>query len=164
MTHSDAARLYEGFQDLPVDKIVDGDIPQPKKLNALGPIRHIVYISEKWKVKEKRSGRQTWLRYIHDFKRNRPLFCIDPTNDWYHIIGKCLVKPEGIMDWPGANAGNKGGTASYDIPKSLTFLGYLQEVVYEAIEDGDDYKVEFSKNKALCSNSSGLRLYIASLK
>jgi hypothetical protein len=165
MSHSDAARLYKDFQKLPVDKKIDGDIPQPTTLDALGPIRHIVYISQKWHEDEGRTGKgNQWMRYIHDFKKNPPLFCNDPKTKHYHIIGKCLVKPEGIMDWPRANAGNKGGKAAYDIPKSLTFLGYLQEIVYEAIEDGDDYKVEFSKNKALCANPSGLKLFIASLK
>lgn len=164
MSHSDAARLYKDFQKLPTDKTVDGEIPQPKKLDALGPIRHIVYISEKWREQENRSGRQAWLRYIHDFSKNRPLFCIDPAHEHYHIIGKVLVKPEGITDYKGSNAGNRGGKASYDIPSHLTFLGFLDEVVYESMEDGEDYKIEFGKNSALCSNPSGLKLYIAALK
>ena len=165
MSHSDAARLYKDFQKLPVDKEIDGDIPQPTTLEALGPMRHIVYISQKWHTEEGRTGKKDqWMRYIHDFKKNPPLFCYDPTHRHYHIIGKVRVRPEGIVDWPGANAGNKGGKASYDIPKTLSFLGYLQEIVYEAIEDGDEYKVEFDRNKALCANPSGLKLFIARLK
>lgn len=165
MSHSDAARLYKNFQKLPVDKEIDGDIPQPTKLEALGPLKHIVYISQKWHKNEGRTGkRDQWLRYIHDWKRNPPLLCYDSTKRHYHIIGKCLVKPEGIVDWPGANAGNKGHKTSYDIPKQLTFLGYLDEIVYESLEDDDDYKVQFDKNKALCANSSGLKLFIAKLK
>jgi len=165
MSHSDAARLYKDFQKLPVDKEIDGDIPQPTTLDALGPIRSLVYISEKWRETEGRTGKHNqWLRFVHDWKKNRPLFCYDPAAKHYHIIGKVRVKPEGIVDWPGANAGNKGGKASYDIPRQLTFLGFLDEVVYEAIEDGDDYKVEFGKNKALCANASGLKLFIAKLK
>lgn len=165
MSHSDAARLYRDFQKLPVDGEVDGDIPQPTTLDALGPIRHLVYISQKWHEDEGRTGKGSqWLRYIHDFKKNPPLLCFDPKAKHYHIIGKVLVKPEGVMDWPGTNAGNKGGKASYEIPKQLTFLGFLDEIVYEAIEDGDDYKVEFDKKKALCANPSGLKLYIAKMK
>lgn len=164
MTHK-AARLYEDFTDLPADEDIDGDIPQPSTLNALGPMRHIVYVSNKWHTKEGRSGtKQEWMRYIHDWKKNPPLFCYDPKTKSYHIVGKVRVKPEGIVDWPGANAGNKGGKASYDIPKTLTFLGYLEEIVYEAIDDGDDYKVEFDRKKALCANSSGLKLYIAKVR
>ena len=164
MSHSDAARLYRQFQDLPVDREIDGNIPQPTTLDALGPIRSLVYISQKWKDREKRSGRQAWLRYVHDFSKNPPLLAYDTSHRWYHIVGKVRVKPEGIVDWPGANAGNKGGKANYDIPKKLTFLGFLDQIIYEAIEDGDDYKVEFSKNKALCANPSGLKLYIAGLR
>lgn len=159
-----AAKLYKDFQKLPVDKKVDGNIPQPSKLNALGPVRHVVYISQKWHEDEGRTGKgNQWLRYIHDWKKNPPLLCYDPKARHYHIIGKSLVKPEGITDYTGANAGNRGGKASYDIPKELTFLGYLDEIVYESMEDGEDYKVEFDKNKALCANPSGLKLFIASL-
>jgi len=165
MSHSDAARLYSEFQKLPVDKTVDGDIPQPTTLDALGPIRSLVYISEKWHPEEERTGKKNqWLRFVHDWKKNPPLLCNDPRGRHYHIIGKVLVRPEGIMDWPGANAGNKGHKTSYDIPKKLTFLGFLDQIIYESIQDDEDYKVEFSKNKALCANPSGLKLFIASLK
>jgi len=165
MSHKAATRLYEDFTDLPADENIDGDIPQPTTLDALGPIKHIVYISNKWNVRERRTGKSNeWLRYVHDFSKNRPLFCYDPKARHYHIVGKVRVRPEGVVDWPGANAGNKGGKANYEIPTTLTFLGYLEEVVYEAIEDGDDYKVEFDRKKALCANPSGLRLYIAKLK
>jgi hypothetical protein len=158
-----AAKLYKDFQDLPVDKTVNGNIPQPSKLNALGPVRHIVYISQKWAPREGRSGKQAWLRYIHDFKVNPPLLCNDPAHRHYHIIGKVSVRPEGICDYKGSGPGNKGSKTNYEIPAHLTFLGYLDEVVYTSIEDDEDYKVEFGKNKALCSNPSGLKLFIASL-
>lgn len=158
---SDAARLYESFTELPADERVMSEIPMPKELERLGEIVHVIYISNKWHEREGRSGEDAWMRYIHDWKANPPILCQDPENEHFHILGKCVVKDTGINDWRG-KAPSIGGRPSYDIPKELTFLGYLEEIVYEDDEDGQDYKIEFDKQTtALCSNASGLRLFIA---
>jgi hypothetical protein len=163
MSHSSAVRLYEEFTELDFDKEIDGEIPQPKELEALGPIVHLVYVSNKWHEREGRTGKKNeHIRYIHDFKKNPPMFCWDKKHKWYHILGKVHVKPEGVTDFGGKNAGNKGHSLEYSIPKALAFLGILQEVQYED-DEGDEYKVEFDKTHALCANPSGLKLYIAKM-
>lgn len=165
MSHSAAVKLYEDFTELDFDGTIDGDIPQPEKLEALGDMTHIVYVSNKWHEREGRTGRSNeFIRYIHDFKKNRPMLAFDPRGKHYHIIGKVLVKPEGITDFKGKGPGNSMSKTNYSIPKTLTFLGILEEVQYESYEDEEEYKVEYPKTTALCSNPSGLKLYIAKMK
>lgn len=165
MSHSAAVKLYKDFTEMDFDGDIDGDIPQPTQLDALGPITHVVYVSNKWHQREGRTGESNeFIRYIHDFQKNRPLLCYDPKAKHHHIIGKVLVKPEGITDYRGKGPGNSGGKASYSIPKTLTFLGILEELQYESLEDDDEYKVEFPKTTALCSNPSGLKLFIAKMR
>jgi len=163
MTQARASALYEDFTDLPVDREFAADIPQPKTVHALGPVVHIVYLSEKWREREGRSGKKDqWVKFVHDFQRNRPLLVIDKAHDHYHLIGKVHVKPEGITDWGGKQINQR--KPNYVIPKNLAFLGYLVEVVYTNLEDMEDYKLEFNKKSLLCSGPSGLSLYIAKLK
>lgn len=161
MSHSEAAKLYQEFTELPADGTFDGEIPQPKSLDLLGPVAHLVYVSNKWHEREARTGtKEEYIRYIHDFKRNKPLLCYDDATKSYHIIGKVLVASEGIKDWSG-KAPHTRGHIEYHIPKTLTFLGYLEEIVYTSEEDSEDYKVEFSRKSVLCSNTGGVKLYIA---
>ena len=162
MTSPAAAKLYESFTELPADKEFAADIPQPKQLHALGSVVHVVYLSEKWKEREGRTGKGTWVKFIHDWKTNPPLLCIDKTNEYYHLLGKVNVKPEGITDWKGKQINQR--KPNYSIPKDLTFLGFLVEIVYTNIEDLEDYKLEFGKKSILCSGPSGLSLYIAKVR
>ena len=159
-------KLYKGFTELPFDEIIPGEIPQPRKLEALGPIKHVVYISNKWIDSEGRRGsKREWMRYLHDWKHNPPTLCFDKINQAHHIIGKVLVAPEGIKDYRGKGAGNKtDGHTKYDIPKQMTFLGYLDEIVYESVEDDQEYKIEYKDGTALCANPTGLKLFIARMK
>lgn len=161
MTQAQAAKLYSDFSELPADREFAADIPQPKQLHALGSVVHVVYLSEKWKEREGRTGKGTWVKFIHDFKTNPPLLCEDRASKSYHLLGKVSVKPEGITDWRGKQINQR--KPNYSIPKSLSFLGYLVEIVYTNIEDMEDYKIEFSKKSILCSGPSGLSLFIAKL-
>jgi len=164
MSHAAAVKLYEDFTELDFDGAVDGDIPQPKTLDALGEIMHVVYVSNKWHKREGRTGESNeFIRYIHDFKKHRPMLCHDSKTKHYHIIGKVGVKPEGITDFKGKNSGNTGTKANYSIPKTLTFLGILEEIQYESFEDEEEYKVEFPRTAALCANPSGMKLFIAKM-
>jgi hypothetical protein len=72
------------------------------------------------------------------------------------------VKAEGITDWKGKQINQR--KPNYSIPKALTFLGYLVEIVYTDIESQEDYKIEFGKKSILCSGPSGLSLYIAKIR
>jgi hypothetical protein len=165
MSHSAAVKLYEEFTELDFDGTIDGDIPQPNELERLGDMTHIVYVSNKWHKREGRTGGgDEFIRYIHDFKKNPPMLCYDPKAKHYHILGKVMVRPEGITDFKGKASGNGGGKANYSIPKTLTFLGILEEIQYEDDEEEDEYKVEFPKTAALCANPSGMKLYIAKMK
>jgi hypothetical protein len=165
VSKAQAAKLYSDFSELPADIEFDGTIPQPTTLDALGKIVHIVYVSEKWHEREARTKtKNQFLRYIHAFEKSAPTLCYDSKNDFYHIIGKVAVKPEGIMDYRGKSPGNKGNNANYSIPKEMTYLGGLEEISYESLDDGQDYRIDFDKKCVLCSNPRGDQLYIAKLK
>lgn len=165
MSKAQAAKLYEDFTEAPADIEFEGNIPQPKSLNALGKIVHVVYVSDKWYEREGRADKKSrYIRYIHAFEKANPLLCHDQSNDFYHLIGKVDVRPEGIMDYRGKRPGNTGNNANYTVPKDLTFLGELEEITYESPEDGEDYRIDFDKNYALCSNPRGDMLFIAKLK
>jgi hypothetical protein len=163
MTQTQASKLYENFSDLPADEKFDADIPQPKQLHALGSVIHVVYLSNKWHTREGRTGKKDeFIKYVHDWKTNAPLLCLDKANDYYHLLGKVSVKAEGITDWKGKQINQR--KPNYSIPKDLTFLGYLVEIVYTDIESQEDYKIEFGKKSILCSGPSGLSLYIAKIR
>jgi hypothetical protein len=165
MSRSQAGKLYTDFTEFPAEIEFSGDIPQPTTLNALGPIVHVVYISDKWAEREARmSKKDRFIRYIHAFEKSAPTLCYDSKNDFYHIVGKVAVKPEGIMDYRGKSPGNKGNNANYSIPKEMTYLGGLEEISYESLDDGQDYRIDFDKKCVLCSNPRGDQLYIAKLK
>jgi hypothetical protein len=165
MTKDQAAKLFTTFTEFPADTEFDGDIPQPEQLNALGPIVHIVYVSDKWAEREGRmSKKDRFIRYIHSWEKARPLVCHDKKNDYYHLIGKVDVRPEGITDFRGQKPGNSGRNANYSIPANLAYLGGLEEITYESLADGMEYRIDFDKKCVLCSNPRGDQLFIARLK
>jgi hypothetical protein len=165
MSKSQAEKLYTEFTDAPVDAEFEGTIPQPTTLTALGPVIHIVYVSDKWHEREGRTNKKNrFIRYIHTWEKARPMMCIDEKNDFYHLVGKVDVRPEGITDYRGERPGNKGNNANYNIPADLAYLGGIEEITYESLEDGQEYRIDFEKKVVLCSNSRGDQLYLAKLK
>jgi len=165
MSKSQAGELYTNFSEFPADAEFDGDIPQPTTLNALGPIVHIVYVSDKWAEREGRMNKKNrFIRYIHAWEKAPPMVCLDPANDFYHLIGKVDVRPEGITDYRGKKPGNSGAKSNYNIPKEMAYLGGIEEITYESLEDGEEYRIDFDKKCVLCSNPRGDQLYICKLK
>jgi len=86
-------KRYKTFHDLEpkdvqVKKIKTRMIP--KELIALGDLREIVYLSDKWDNKKR--------AYVHKFKKPYPKLLTNQGGDQLYILGgKYKVKSEGIV-------------------------------------------------------------------
>lgn len=89
-----AHKLWEKWSSFEADKEAILKIPETKKSYYFGKVKHIIYRSDKWSDKGKKTD------YIHDFsKRNPPTFrASGKEKPGYCLIsgGKIAVKDVGI--------------------------------------------------------------------
>jgi len=112
-----AERLYTYWHEFEPEDILIIDVPEPKgKLEDLGEIYKLTYISDKW-------NQNAIVHYFHHFKKNSPHLLIDKKGN-YFLNGNIKVTALGIDDWDYAQEFGKPRIP----PETGTKLGILEEI------------------------------------